>query len=181
MVNTKVFILWSDWKLASTKQWKVGNVEHNYILDKLNTEADSLAEERYCYHESCQDANWARRWRMSTYRGDLRGLQWQGAGIEEGRHVEGEQHPHHWGHVPVVRADAGRRVSQCVMSVGRWGRAGRSWGSTWGKSRRTAPALSAPSSTTSSTSTTGRSLVDCLTFPHILDKTFSQFGGILSL
>ena len=47
----------------------------DYLLDKLHTEADSLAEERYRHHESCQDANWARRWRMPTYCGDLRGLQ----------------------------------------------------------------------------------------------------------
>ena len=48
---------------------------NNYFLDKLNTEADSLPEERHCNYESCQDANWPRRWRMSTYRGDLRGFQ----------------------------------------------------------------------------------------------------------
>ena len=39
---------------------------------------------------------------MSTCRGQLRGLQRQGAGAEEGGHVEGKQHPHHRGHVQVT-------------------------------------------------------------------------------
>ena len=94
----KVWMLWKNNQncfIGSRLDQRIANfyfffvrLKANYFLDKLNTEADSLPEERYCHHESCQDANWPRRWRLSTYCGDLRGFQWQRAGSQEGGHVE---------------------------------------------------------------------------------------------